>query len=373
MTATPDKETNMKTPNTRRGLTLVLALAVVLAACGGDDADDSAQSTEDSTATEQATATDAPTDAATDAATEADAAVSTSGMTVAYASDLDPNDVADQIGLQAAGAEVTALTEDSAVAAGLNAGDFQIGNIDVTAAIKAIQADVPLRIVYVAQTTPEFVMVAQGDITSFDQLAGKTVAYHSPGSLTEIVQRELVRQSDPELEDQIEWTVLPESPNRASAMVAGRIDATSLEFLDVTTLQAEGDFTVLGDWGDLEGASGDALSTVWVVSEDYLADNRDAVVALLEQVQAGYDQTYEDKDSWLALATELLPDADADQLSQAYDYYVDIGMYPQSGEPPVTEESWTGLDEFFRQIGEYEQTASPDMVDFELVAEVAGS
>lgn len=141
----------------------------------------------------------------------------------------------------------------------------------------------------------------------------------------------------------------------------------------MTTLQREREFTVLGDWGDLEGASGDALSTVWVVTEEYLADNRDTVVALLEQVQAGYDQTYKDKDSWLALASELLPDTDPDQLTQAYDYYVDIDMYPKSGEPPVTEELWTGLDEFYRQIGEYEQTASSDMVDFELVAEVAGS
>lgn len=31
------------------------------------------------------------------------------------------------------------------------------------------------------------------------------------------------------------------------------------------------------------------------------------------------------------------------------------------------------MDAFFRQIGEYDQTASPDMVDFEIVAEVAGN
>lgn len=362
----------------RRGVAVASCLAVALAACGADGTDDDdAAATDGTTETEvdgeaEATSEADPAESATEADTASEAAVSTEGLRVAYASDLDPNDMADQLGLQAAGVELTMLTEDSAVTAGLNNGNFDVGNIDVTAAIKAIQGGVPLKIVYVAQTTPEFVMVSQGDITSFDQLADTTVAYHASGSLTEIVQRELVRQADPALEDQINWTVLPESPNRASAMLAGRIDATSLEFLDVAALQDEGDFTVLGSWGDLEGDSSAALSTVWVVTEDYLAESRDTVVALMEQVQAGYDETYADKDAWLSLATEELPDADPDRLSEAYDYYTETQMYPQSGEAPLTEESWSGLDAFFRQIGEYEQSASPDMADFELIAEVAG-
>ncbi|OLT09439.1 hypothetical protein BJF78_30715 [Pseudonocardia sp. CNS-139] len=230
-------------------------------------------------------------------------------LRVAYASDLDPNDIADQIGIEAAGAEVTELTEDSAVTAGLINGNYDIGNIDITAAIKAIQAGVPIKIVYVAQNQPEFVMVAQSDITSVDQLAGRTVAYHSPGSLTEILQRELVKQNDPAIEGEIQWTVLPESPNRAAAMVAHQIDATTLEYLDVLALQKQGSFNVLGDWSDLTGTSADAIATGWVVSESYLAENQQAVVDFLQQVQDGYDTAYTDKAAWTTLAERLLPDA----------------------------------------------------------------
>jgi hypothetical protein len=59
-------------------------------------------------------------------------------LRIVYASDLDPNDIADQVGIEAAGALVTELTEDSAVTAGLINGNYDIGNIDITAAIKAI-------------------------------------------------------------------------------------------------------------------------------------------------------------------------------------------------------------------------------------------
>lgn len=335
------------------------ALALLLAACGESDTEEP-----DETATPDESSDDDPDEGSQD--------VDTQGLEVAYASDLDPNDIADQFGIEEAGAEITELTEDSAVVAGLNNGDFEIGNIDITAAIKAVQGGVPLKIVYVSQQVPEFVMVAQEDITELSDLEGATVAYHSPGSLTEIVQRELVRQHDPELEDTIDWTVLPESPNRASAMAAGRIDATSLEFLDIVALQEQGEFNVLGDWEDLEGPSSDAMATGWVVSEEYLEGNREVVEAFIGHLQTGYDQVYDDKDAWLEKATSMLSDADEDALSQAYDFYVENEMYPQSDEPPATPESWENLDGFFRQIGEYEQEASPDMVDFDLMEVSAG-
>jgi hypothetical protein len=47
-------------------------------------------------------------------------------------------------------------------------------------------------------------------------------------------------------------------------------------------------------------------------------------------------------------------------------------MYPQSGEPPITPELWETWNEFFTQIGEYEQPASEEVVDYELVKAVAG-
>ena len=350
-----------------RALTALLALLAItaLSACGGaqdvGDADVTAEEAVD------AAAGDSAEDPADEEGTEC---ANATGFRVAYASDLDPNDMADQLGLRAVDAEVTALTEDSAVAAGLNSGNFDIGNIDVTAAIKAIQGGVPLTIVYPAQNVPEFVMVAQPEITEVADLEGATVAYHAPGSLTEIVQRELVRQTDPALEDAIEWTVLPESPNRATAMAADRIDATSLEFLDVLELQEQDDFNVLGSWADLEGDSADALATAWVVSDDALETNRACIQAFLEAVQEGYDTVYADKEAWMAVATEEIPDIDEERLSEAYDYYTSAEMYPQSGENPITQERWEGLDSFFRQIGEYEQEASLDMVDLEMAEAV---
>jgi NitT/TauT family transport system substrate-binding protein len=294
----------------------------------------------------------------------------TRAVRVAYASDLDPNDVADQFGLQDAGAEVVELTEDSAVIAGLIRGEIDVGNIGLTEAIKAAQTGVPVKIFYVSQKRFEFVMVSQENIKTFDQLAGKKVAYHSPGSGTEILQRVLVRQHDPSLEEKINWVVLPESPNRAAAMLAGEIDVTSLEFADVLTLQEEGEFNIMGYWSDIEGPSSEAISTVWVASEEYYNESKESLTELATQLQAGYDRFYEDKQAWLDLASEVVQ-VDRNRLNQSYNFYKETEMYPVSGQAPLTPELWKTLDEFFIQIGEYEDPASDDIVDYEIIQEAS--
>ena len=331
-----------------RWFALLAAVLVLGAACGGDDGggDDGGGGSTGGGATQP--------------------------LRVAYASDLDPNDIADQFGIQAAGAEVVELTEDSAVIAGLIRGDVDVGNIGLTEAIKASQTGVPIKIFFVAQRRFEFVMVSQPDITSFDQLAGKRVAYHAPGSGTEILQRVLVRQYDPALEDKINWVVLPESPNRAAAMIAGEIDVTSLEFADVLTLQSEGDYNIIGTWGDIEGPSSNALSTVWVASEEFYNQNQDRLQEFAVDLADGYATFYEDKQAWVDLASSLLPDVDVSRLEQSYDFYLEQEMYPKAGEAALTPELWADMDEFFIQIGEYEDPASDEIVDYEIIQAASG-
>ena len=323
---------------------LVIGLVLIAAACGGGDDGDSGSG---SGGTEEP-------------------------IKVGYASDLDPNDVADQIGIEESGAEVTELTEDSAVVAGLIRGDLHVGNIGLTEAIKAVQTGVPLKLFYVSQARFEFVMISQPEITSFDQLAGKKVAYHSPGSGTEILQRVLVRQHDPSLEKEINWVVLPESPNRAAAMAAGEIDVTSLEFADVLTLQEEDDYNILGAWADIDGPSVDAISTVWVASEEYYNENKEGLEEFAINLQEGYTSFYEDKEGWMEKAASVV-DVDDERLDKTYEFYKEQEMYPVAGEPALTPELWKQLDGFFREIGEYEDPASDDVVDYEIIETASGT
>jgi ABC-type nitrate/sulfonate/bicarbonate transport system substrate-binding protein len=336
----------------RRVTTFAVAVALMagVVACGSDEEESAAP-----------------------AGTGTNAAASAEGVRVAYASELDPNDIADSIGLKAVGAKVTNLTEDSQVIAGLSRGSLDVGNIDFTAAVQARAQGVKLKLIGIAQMKPEFVMVGQPAVKTLQDLSGKRFAYHEPGSLTEVLAKLLVEQKAPEIEDKIKWSALPESPRRAAAMMAKRIDATTLEELDVLTLQEKEPFNVLGRWSDLEGDAAAAYSTVWVTTEDYLSGNRDKVLALMEGIQAGYTKAYADKPAWLAAANENLRNVDEDMVGKAYDAYVGSKMYPVAGTPAITPESYAAASTFFESVGEFEKAPPDDLVDYDLVKEASGT
>jgi NitT/TauT family transport system substrate-binding protein len=325
-------------------ISLTLA-ACLVAGCGGDDGDGGGES----------------------AGSGDGGGASTEGMRIAYASALDPNDIADQFGLEAAGAEVTTLNEDSAVVAGLQRGDLEVGNVDFNNAIAAVSEGLPIKVIYIAQRTPEFVLAARPEIQSVEDLAGKKVGFQEPGSQTEILARNIVEQQAPDIVDDVEFLALPESSRRAQAMAAGRLDASPIESINLAALQKEGEYTQLASWADLEGDASQVLGTAWITTDEYYEENKEQLTAFVETLQQGYNRAYADKEGWIALAEETLPDIDHALLPAVYDIYADRRMYPETGTPAITQEIFAANEAFFRGIGEWEEEQSDAMVAFDLV------
>ena len=205
----------------------------------------------------------------------------------AYASALDPNDMADQFGLEDAGAKVQTLGDDSAVVAGLLRGDIDVGNVDFDAAMKAATAGVPLKVIYISQAKPEYVFVSRPEIPSLDDLGGKKVGYHAKGSQTEIFARALIKQKAPDVYDDVDFLGLEESSRRAQALVAGRMDATAVEAINLAQLKQEGDYHQLGTWGDLGGQAGSVVGTAWITTEEKYAKNKEQLTEFVKHDAEG--------------------------------------------------------------------------------------
>ena len=290
----------------------------------------------------------------------------------AYASALDPNDMADQFGLEDAGAKVQTLGDDSAVVAGLLRGDIDVGNVDFDAAMKAATAGVPLKVIYISQAKPEYVFVSRPEIPSLDDLGGKKVGYHAKGSQTEIFARALIEQKAPEVYDDVDFLGLEESSRRAQALVAGRMDATAVEAINLAQLKKEGDYHQLGTWGDLGGQAGAVVGTAWITTEEKYAKDKEQLTEFVKTMQKGYDRFYTDKDGWLAMAKAKLPDVDQSLLPEVYEVYKGQDMYPRSGTPSLTPETFAQNDAFFRDLGEWEDELSDELVAFDLINAGAG-
>jgi ABC-type nitrate/sulfonate/bicarbonate transport system substrate-binding protein len=317
-------------------------ICLIVAACGGDDNGKAGQGSGSEGA-------------------------SSAPLRAAYASALDPNDIADQFGLEAAKAKVQTLNDDSAVVAGLLRRSIDVGNVDYDAAMKASATGVPIKVIYVAQTKPEYVFVARPEVKTLDQLAGKKVGYHAPGSQTEIFARNLVKEKVPGIYDKVEFLALEESSRRAQALAAKRLDASSLEAINLAQLRKQGGYNELGTWADLSGQAGSVLGTAWITTEDFYNANKERLTAFVRAMQSGYDRFYSEKDAWVALAQKTLPDVEQDLLPGVYDVYSKQAMYPKAGTPALTPDIFKANDAFFRDLGEWEDPLKDDVIAYDLV------
>jgi NitT/TauT family transport system substrate-binding protein len=284
----------------------------------------------------------------------------TQTLRIGYGSDIDPADVADQMGFDLIPSDykavVTALNEDSAAVAGLIKGQLDIVNMGLPDAIKAIAMGVPLRVIMLSNMRMEFVQVAQKEITSVNDLRGKKVAFHAIGSGTEILPKVLIRQAGMALTD-VQWITLPESPNRAAAMIARRIDSTALEFADVLTLQDQGEYNIIGSFGE---TFPQAISSCFVVTEMFAEKNADVIQAFNTAMLQGYAKANADKEAWLEACRRICPHVPADKAGKTYDFYLSIGMFPTV--PLLTQEAWDAMNEFYVETGEYEDPAPLDIL-----------
>ncbi len=296
-----------------------------------------------------------------------------SELNLVWASDFDPGDAADQLGIDELSAlakikvKATQLTEDSAVVASLINGNQDIGTMDVCAAVRAIQMGVPMKVIMPSNAVQEFTMVAQAGINSVKDFKGKKVAFHAPGSPTEVLPKMLVAKTQGIKDEDIDWVVLPESPNRAAAMLAKRIDVTTLEVADILTLQEAGNFVILNSFSDI---APEALSTVWVTTEKFYSQHPDLIKAFAVSMAKGYKKARADKAAWMAKARQITQFGD-ERLSKTYDIYLRIGMFP-SGDI-LSQDTWDKMIKFYLGIGELSDPLSYDVVLGDVVKAAAAA
>jgi ABC-type nitrate/sulfonate/bicarbonate transport system substrate-binding protein len=270
---------------------------------------------------------------------------------VGYRAELDIGDVTEYFGYDALKAkgyttEIKHLNESSGVIASLINGEIEIGNMLARDAIIARKKGVPIKIILPSNMIPQFVMVAQPEIKTVNDLKGKNVAYHGPGSATEIFPKMLVEKAGMNLKD-VKWSILPESPNRAAAMQAKRIDATALEYLDVVTLQESGKFNIIGSMYD---AAPEALESVFVTTEKQIKDNPAMLQDFAADMLAGYQVFYTNKDKWVQKTAELKINLAPDKLTKLHEFFKQIHFYPDGD--ILTKDKWDKAVTYFEKTSD---------------------
>ena len=138
----------------------------------------------------------------------------------------------------------------------------------------------------------DYVMVVGADINSVQDLAGKTIGMSGPAGFDTLLARATVRQAGMNLED-VNFVQIGGSPDRAAALLTGRIDAAVV---------------FIPDWNEL------ALRT----------DEIKSLLYMTEVLPGAAKSLVFTKREWL----EANPEVALGDLDVTYDELIELDMYP---------------------------------------------
>ena len=225
----------------------------------------------------------------------------------------------------------------------LQRGDIQIAKPGFYEAVAAITAGAKMRIVLLTAMVSEFVLVAPTD--SIADLRGKRVGVHGPGDESEIFAKIVLQRAGiPPSEQKIVF--LPESTNRAPALLAGRLDAAVLEYVDYVRIRREEpSLRVLANARDVFPLP---VSRANVLTEKFIQEHRDQLQEIEDGLLDGYESLYtpEGRRKWIAEAKKAVLKDESDKVvAGVYDFYRKIGFWPRR-QDVVTEQEWKRGVEF---------------------------
>lgn len=232
---------------------------------------------------------------------------------------------------------------------------LQKGDVDIISempyvAMQARLAGIDLIAIYTRMGQLDSFLVVRPEITSIDQLAGKTVALGSLGSGASWSAMQYLFLQYPDLKGAVNTIIMKGSETRAAALIRGQIDATWCEMGDLQNLAAEGINSIIS-LGELYP---DCVQMAWYVRSDYLKKNPDIVQALVESLIKGNRHCYDSTADFIELGKRKLPFAvNEGDLQFALQYYRDTKFLPVNLTP--TKEVWDKTMQYFLLSGTIKQ------------------
>ena len=339
----------------RRWLILVVALAMVLAACGDSE-------TSDTAAGDSEASSDAPVDLSGITYTPSTSQASALLIPQFYAFDLleewgatiEPVTLTNIPGVQALVAGQTNLAPHGAdeliIGAAEGASPVAVGSL-------------------VAKQ--EYVLVARGDITSVEDLAGTTIAMSGPAGFDALLTRFVLEDAGIDPDSDVSFVQVGGSPDRAAALLTESVDVATIGVDDWFQLASQTDAAQIVV--RLAETVPDYPSSVYFGLSEFWEENPDAALGVACANLEANKWAQEDRQRFIDYGLDLIDGADADAIGELYDFALEVGMFPTDPAEVLSTRGMQGLMEAMVETGDISSPIDVEaVVDTSYLEEAAG-
>jgi len=204
--------------------------------------------------------------------------------------------------------------------AALRAGEGEMANVALEALLQATaQGADDLRGVMSPNKSLPFLIAGSGDIAAIGDLAGKRFGIGRIGSVDHLLSTKVLEAAGVDT-SKIQFVALGQPQQRAQALVAGQIDATTMSIGSWTAIDDTPNLKILVNV-DAYYRAAPILSKLNIVSTETLADRGQDVEAVIEAITLASRDFAAHPDRWVAAMRKARPDvpqADLELLASAF-------------------------------------------------------
>jgi NitT/TauT family transport system substrate-binding protein len=189
-------------------------------------------------------------------------------------------------------------------------GQYEAGNASASSIVASNAEGVDIKIVAAVNTKIQYSLVVGRDITTVEQMRGKTFGIARLGDSSDTVTRLIMRKLGLDPEHDISILQVGNSPERYAALLTGNIHGMLADPMDVVRARKDG-LNVIADQDEL---AIDYAGNVFVMRGQFIREQRDTAKRLALALADGvrYYKTHEDEA--VAVAGKYLQSDDVESL-----------------------------------------------------------
>ncbi|MDR9392204.1 MAG: ABC transporter substrate-binding protein [Trueperaceae bacterium] len=220
------------------------------------------------------------------------------------------------------------------------------------------------------QSKINYVLAGQADVASVADLEGRTIGMSGPAGFDALLTRFSLADEGLDPERDVSFVQIGGSPDRAAALLAGRVDAVTIG---------------LDDWFDLAEKTDDArvvqymsevvpdfATELYFSRAEYIDANPDLALAIACGNLESNRWANEHRDAFLAYTVEQVPGTSEAAVLGLYDAAMDVGMWPTTPEGVLSTAGMQGLMEAMLETGDITSPVQvADYIDISFLEDAA--
>lgn len=208
------------------------------------------------------------------------------------------------------------------------------------------------------QSKVNYVLISKNDINSVEDLEGRTIGMSGPAGFDALLTRFSLQDAGLNPETDVQFVQIGGSPDRAAALLAGRVDAATIGLDDWFELKRQTDDVQLLQY--MSEVVPDFPTELYFSKREFIEQNPDLALAIACGNLEANRWANENKEAFLDYTLEKVPGATREGTEELYDAAMEVNMWPTAPEEVLSPSGLTGLMEAMLETGDI---TSPVEVD----------